>query len=170
MIMTILREDYVDEKTILEPYKTQFRTEGFIQDIEYLFSPNRYGEYSVSWVPLTHNDHQQLHEHLQGCVSEVQLSTSPYSRKVATPKYENDKGEFYSSQLFQTKVSINVEHPSELIGKTASFVGHVRDLPLGQIVLQLDYLDVDDWRNGIDEVIDGVGLTTNSEVVNLDDW
>lgn len=161
----ILSNDYVKEETILEPYKTEFRTEGFIQDVDYLYTPNRYGEFSVSWVPLTDAHHQQLHEHLQGCVSEVQLSTSPYSRKVATPKYENSKGEFFCSQLFAPKVNIEVPHPTELIGKTATFVGHVRDLPMGEIVLQLGYLDVDDINNGIP--VEDVSAPV---VKRLDDW
>lgn len=161
----ILSNDYVKEETILEPYKTEFRTEGFIRDVDYLYSPNRYGEFSVSWIPLTDAHGQQLDEQLQGYVSQVQLSISPYSRKVATPQYENNKGEFFSSQLYAPKVNIEVPHPTELIGKTATFVGHVRDLPMGQIVLQLGYLDVDDINNGIQEE------DASAPVVQIfDDW
>lgn len=152
MIM-ITNRDYVKETTILDPYSTQFRTEGWIQEVDFIYTPNRYGEFSVSWVPLTHQHHQQLHEHLQGCLSEVMLSISPYSRKEATPKYEDDKGNFFSSQLFAPKVNIEVPHPTELIGKTATIAGHVRDLPMGELVLQVDYIDVDDFTNGIDEPV-----------------
>ena len=149
----IYQNEYVKEETILEPHKTQWRVDGWITDVDYLYSPNRYKEYIVKWQPLTHNDHQNLHEQLQQAIGQVQLSIGPYSNKVATPMYEDDMGQFYCSQLFMPKLNIEVPHPSELLGKTATFSGHIRELPLGQVVLQLDYLDVDDFTNGIDEPV-----------------
>ena len=34
-------------------------------------------------------------------------------------------------------------------GRTATITGHMRDLPLGEIVLQVDYIDFYDTTNGI---------------------
>tara|TARA_R110002050_G_scaffold79877_1_gene170774 strand:- start:37 stop:513 length:477 start_codon:yes stop_codon:yes gene_type:complete len=144
-------KDYYNEQTILLPHKTSFRTEAFIMDARFIHSANRFGEFSVVIEPLSMMEHQALMEHLESCVSEVRLNTPPNSNKEASASYENGKGFLYSSQLFTPKTNIEFSHPDELYGRTATITGHARDLPLGQVVIQIDYIDIDDLSNGINE-------------------
>ncbi len=141
-------ENYYHEETILTPHKTEWRTEAFIIDATNLNSQNRFDEFSVVFEPLSYTHHQMLFELFEGFVSEVRLNTSPYSNKQARPLYENKKGFLYSSQLFVPKINIEFNHPDELYGRTATITGHARDLPLGEVVLQIDYVDFDDTTNG----------------------
>lgn len=139
------------EPTLLTPHETAFRTEAWIIDATNLNSPNSYQEFSVVFEPQTMTHHQMLLEHLVGCVSEVRLNTPFRSNKEARPLFENKKGFLYSSQLFVPQLNIEFNHPDELCGRTATISGHARDLPLGQVVIQIDYIDFDDVTNGIDE-------------------
>ena len=154
------------EETILEPYRTQWRCEGWLRNVDHLMDTNRYGEYSVHWAPAAYSDFQNLHELVQQAVSEVQLSMSPYSRKVATPMVENRFGDFYSEQLFLPRLNIKVEHPTELLERRATLSGHMRDISNGKIFLQVDYIDVDDINNGIESSND----SASEELPGLMDW
>ena len=140
--------DYYHEETILNPANTSFRIEGWIIDATNINNANRFGEFSVIFEPLSMMEHQMLMEHLEGCVRDVKLNTSPYSNKEARPLYENKKGFLYSSQLFVPQINIEFNHHTELYGRTATITGHARDLPLGEVVLQIDYVDFDDTTNG----------------------
>ena len=139
------------EQTILTPHETAFRVESWLLDASNLNSQNNLGEFSVVFEPLEMCAQQMLLEHLEGCVKEVKLNTPYYSNKEARPLYENKKGFLFSSQLFVPKCNIEFEHYTELYGRTATISGHARDLPMGEVVLQIDYIDFDDVTNGIDE-------------------
>jgi hypothetical protein len=161
---------YYKEETILNPLETSFRTEAWIIDAKHINSMNHYGEFGITFCPLTSTHHQMLHEHLESCVSQVKMMTNPdYSNKEARPLYEDKMGHFYSSQLFTPKVNTDFYHSDELYGKTATITGHARDLPTGEVVINIDYVDIDCPNNGI-EPTELEEETTGTLVDDNDDW
>lgn len=138
------------EETILEPHLTHFRTEGWLWETKHLANANSYCEFGITWAPLTYWDYQNLHEHLQNCLTQVERMKQPHSNKEPRPLYETKKGMFYSSQLFVPKLNLDYNHPDELVKQQATITGHARDLPCGAVVINVDYIDVCDPSNGID--------------------
>ena len=143
--------DYPKEETLLQPRQTQFRTEGWLIKTEHINSQNSYGEFGLTWCPLTTTHEQQTHEHLQGVLSSLRMQVPPDSRKEVRPLYQDKRGFFYSSQLFTPKVSIPFDRTEDLLRQTASISFHCRDLPNGEVVINVDYIDVYDPYNGIEE-------------------
>ena len=134
--------DYEPEETILLPTETRIRIDCWLDDVDHLETPDRYGEYNFTFNCFTHNDHQRLAEHVSRCVSMVQLGAGPHSRKEPTPACENSKGQFKCSQLFKPKLNVDPQHYSELIGKQATLCLHLRDDPTGKIYLQAEFCDL----------------------------
>lgn len=133
---------YTKEPTYLEPHETKWRTEGRIVDAKYANTQNYEGMFSVTWMPITSDDYHMFLEHLRGIQKELMFMLPRDTRKEIKPLYETKRGFFYSSQ-FKTP-QFNLEYGShwDLKDRTATFTGHCRDLPTGEIVLQLDYVDV----------------------------
>ena len=138
----ITEQDYVYEQTILVPYENQMRLEVWVGDCQYIDKWNKSDAYSFSFYPQTMVDHQNLLELVETAVSKVELGKDRFSRKQGRKLCENKDGSLYCSQLFLPKVNVQYENTEQLLGKPASISLHCRDLPLGQVVLQVEYLDL----------------------------
>lgn len=160
--------DYVKdrEETLLVPHEHSFRIEAWLYDCKYLNSMNTYGEFCVEFAPYSPDDDITVTECLDNAITMVELLKDPYSRKVPRPKVQRRSGIFYSNQLFVPKVNVNYQYTDELVGKLASVSGYLRDLPDGEIVINVSYVDVYDDTNGIDDAAPAAVDTT----VTDDDW
>jgi hypothetical protein len=156
---------YTEEETILQPVNTRFIIDAWLYDTTYINSQNKYGEFSVVFAPCTFHDHQTLAELIESAVMEVELRKGFYSNKKAVAKTEKGGGLFYSSQLFTPKVDPKFNHPDELVGRQCSIKGHLRDLPQGEVMLQVEYVDCYDPLNGVDP-----DSAAEKEVICDDDW
>lgn len=159
---------YIEEETILKPRNTEFLIDAWLYATDNINSQNRYGEFSVVFAPVNFYEHQRLAELIESAVMEVELRKDRLSNKRAKAKTETSAGLFYSSQLFTPKVTPDFSHPDELRGLQASIRGHLRDLPNGDVVINVSYIDCYDPLNGIEEVEPSTGGA--SERNGNDDW
>lgn len=162
---------YHNEPTLLNPRDTTFRMDAIIIDAEHW---NRQiqdytikdGTFSVVFQPYSYNDDQMFREFVEEWTSYVEINKEQHSNKHAKPYLETKEGWIYSSQLFTPKLNVEAFDGSILRGKLCSLCGHLRDLPLGEIVFQVDYLDVYDEDNGI---VNG-DPDKKVETITDDDW
>jgi hypothetical protein len=137
------------EETLLTPNETSFRMEAKVYDAKYLDTKNFYDEYAVVFQPLDYYAFQNFHELVENAISQVELRKDRYSNKEAKKRLEDKRGMLYSSQLFPPKVNVEYKTYRELECLTATITGHLRDLPNGDVVINIDYIDFDDPLNGI---------------------
>jgi hypothetical protein len=165
---------YTEEQTILQPRHTEFIIDAFLYDATYVNTQNRDGVFSVVFAPYTFQDHQRLCELIESAVMEVELKKGFYSNKKAVAKTEKGGGLFYSSQLFTPRIEPKFLHTDELVGKQCSIKGHLRDLPLGEVVIQAAYIDLYDPLNGVDPdsaaEANAEALAVPEAVNEDDDW
>ena len=137
--------NYIKEETLLTAYETAFRIEGWITNGKYLQYSNSFGEHVFEFQPLTYLDHQMLMEQVCNVVTSLQMRIDPYSRKEPKASVETRAGMLYANQLFAPK--LNVDNPEDYIQQCcqATITGHMRDLPDGSVVLQVEYVDFDEY-------------------------
>jgi len=145
--MTRYQNEYQKEETILTPGSTRIQLEGWITDDTYIFSPNQYGEYIVKFQPQTNDDLNRFFEAAERSLMEVEMMMGPYSGKTATKHYEDNRGCPYSSQLFAPIVNVNKEQYNNIYfrcinGQCTTIKGHFRDGPDGSVYFQVDYIDL----------------------------
>ena len=159
--------NYTNERTILTPIATRFTVDAWIYDARHINHHNKEGEFSVVFAPCTFYDHQALAELVETAVMEVEMKKDRYSNKLGVAKTEKGGGLFYSTQLFTPKVEPGFNHPDELVGRQCSIKGHLRDLPLGEVVINVEYVDCYDPLNGVEP--ENTTEDVSAPVVE-DDW
>ena len=137
-------------ETVLRPRNTSIRFDAWLRDVDYIYKPNRSGEYVFTVQPIAIGDQQMVMENGEKAMSQVEMSLDPYSSKVVRNSYESKMGEPVFSQLFPPKVEPQLE-PWELMDKQVSISAHFRDSVDGQVFLQADWIDIYDPMNGCDE-------------------
>lgn len=129
------------EHTLLEAHETKVNFEAKIIDASYAERTNYYDEYVVEFMPLTHTDEQILLEAVEDAMRKVEMRAHVGSYKEAKASIVNRQKFFYSSQLLPPKLNVSDLYPREMEMRNVSINGHLRDLPDGSIVLNIDYLD-----------------------------
>ena len=142
--------NYQDEPTLLSPEQTSFRFDAYILDATYADKLNRNEVFSVKFAPNNAADFDKLNELANSCITDIEFRKPADSNKQPRKMYE-ERAYCYSSQLFTPKINIPYEHTDMLRGQTATIAGHLRDLPLGEIAVQIDYIDFYDVNNGIQD-------------------
>jgi len=132
---------WYEEETLLSPNEHRIVFEAKVVDSDYLYDPNRYGEYRCVLQPLSTTDYQRFYEHGELALTTVERSKASYSRKVATAQYEDRYGMIVANQLNKPRVNIEVYSPLQLIDRDCSVNGFFRDLPNGNVVFNIDYID-----------------------------
>ena len=140
----IYQNEYVEERTILEPVDTQIRIEAWLGDCRYIDKWDKTEAYSFSFYPQTMLDHQNLLEVIENAVTTVQLRKDRHSRKEGRKLCENKDGSLFCSQLFLPKINVQYENTEQLNGMACTLALHLRDLPMGEVVIQADYIDLYD--------------------------
>ena len=139
--------EYIKEDTLLTPTSTQIRIEGWLTEEQHLYQPNRFGEYIVKFQPYTPWDAQVFTDMGEECQRQVDMMKSPYSSKVASNSYIDDKGVAYASQLFTPHLEISEEeyihkYKGRLSDEVFEIKGFFKDGPDGQVFFQIVYLDL----------------------------
>jgi len=129
------------ENTLLKPNDHRIVFEAKMMDSEFLIDPNRVGEFGCVLQPLTTTDHQRFFEAGERALTTVEWTKESYSRKEATAKYEDKYGMIVASQLNKPKLNVEVYHPYQLMNRDCSVNGFFRDLPDGEVVFNVDYVD-----------------------------
>ena len=130
------------EETLLSPLETQISLEIIVMDAEYIRYPNRYDEYSLTFMPLNHTDEQRFQEVAEKAIMDVERMKGPWSTKQPKKMFITKRDKFfYSSQLFAPVINDKELHHDYMPNKKASIKGHFRDLPNGDVVFNIDYLD-----------------------------
>lgn len=161
----------INEETILKPYETQFRIEARIWDVEHALKPDFMNEYSLVFKPLFYEDYATLEEHLSNAVSEVELKKERLSNKEARPCCLNNKDLFFSSQLDPVKFNVDgdlreVKHAMRM-SPHATITGYLKDLPLGEIVMVISYVDFAPMHEiDFDNMHEGV----DPKLISWEDW
>lgn len=133
--------NYREEETLLSPEQTRVRFEAKIVDSEYLVSPNGYGEYKVTLMPLTVSDSHSFFEAAEHALSTVEMTKSSYSMKEVSGQYEDRYGNVIANQLFAPKLNLELYHPMMYTNMDASICAHFRDLSSGAVCLNIEYID-----------------------------
>lgn len=145
--------NFTKNETILSPLDTQISVEAWITDADYAMTPNRYGEYQLTFTTFQQHDYGRIDEMVKTALRQVD-SYSPYVK--ATAETETRNGDFKCNQLFAPKLNTELNHPEmELLHKQVSLKLHLRDDCTGRIFLQAEYIDIyqeepsfaseDDW-------------------------
>jgi len=129
------------EQTILSPIDTQLSFEAKILDADYVREPNRYGEYILEFQPLTSTDEQRFQEMGEQAMMTVERHKQQYSRKEPNLKIFSRAKFPMATQLFPAKINDKDLHPDFMYHRDVSLKGHFRDLPNGDIVFNIDYID-----------------------------
>lgn len=140
----IYDQDYVTEHTVLQPHETSIRIEAWLGRCDHIDKWDKNDTYRFSFYPQTMTDHQLLLETIEQAVTRVELQKDRFSRKRGRKLCENKDSSLYCSQLFLPKINVSYQHTDQLEGKACSLALHCRDLPLGEVVLQCDYIDLYD--------------------------
>ena len=139
------------EETLLSPHETKFRVEVQVLTTEIL-EQNYCGEFVIEFQPLTHFDYCYLEEHISKVCCDLEFMKDFNSQKEIRPKCQSNAGFFFATQLFPPKLNVAdlddylLDFQNET--PTASITGHFRDLPNGEVVINLDYIDFDAKSNG----------------------
>jgi len=163
---------YTQEETLLSPNETKFRLEAWIMNPHEANKPDFFDEYKVEFEPVSYSDYAELEELVSKWCNEVEWRKSQYSEKEVRALVRNKRKFFISSQLFPPKT--NVEDIYGLSCNTpagspqATITGHFRDLPRGEVVINIDYIDYNDPNNGI-ELTEFEKETAGMPVVDIDD-
>lgn len=130
------------EETLLSPNETQISLEIIVLDADNIRYPNRYDEYVLTFMPLNHTDEQRFHEVAEKCMMNIERMKGPWSTKRPNKKFITPRDKFfYSSQLFAPKINDKELHHDYMPNRKASIKGHFRDLPNGDVVFNIEYLD-----------------------------
>ena len=130
------------EKTLLSPTETEISLEIKVMDADNVIEPNRYGEYVLVFMPLCHTEEQRFHEMAEKAMMDVERRKAQYSYKEPNKKFITPRDKFfYATQLFPPKINDKNLHPDHMYNRDASIKGHFRDLPNGDIVFNIDYID-----------------------------
>lgn len=132
---------WYEEETLLSPNEHRIVFEAKVVDADYLYDPNRYGEYQCVLQPADTMNYTSFHEHGAIALTTVERSKASYSRKVAKAQYEDRNGMVVANQLNKPRVNIEVYSPLQLIDRDCSVNGFFRDLPNGNVVFNIDYID-----------------------------
>ena len=132
-----------EEETILKPNDHRIVFEAKVRDADNLLDPNSYGEFSCVLQPLETNDYNRFYEFAERALTTVEWQKTSYSRKVAKAQYEDKYGMVVANQLMKPRVNLTDEiySPLQLIDRDCSVNGFFRDLPNGNVVFNIDYID-----------------------------
>lgn len=170
--------NYVKDYTpILNPSATTISIQAWLVNTENIDTPNSFGEFVFSFVPITVQDHYRLTEAIEQAVwkTEERNWIDPMVQIDAKADCLDRKKNFRCSQLFAPKFNVedpnadelwNPSHPEQEV----SLKLHMRDGPDGTVFLNCDYCDFMSPSNGIedDRVIEAPGAGVVDEP--WDDW
>lgn len=126
---------------VLNPYETGIVIDAILMDTEYLLDSDSDEVYRFTFAPATMYDHQRLFEHIEMCKMQVEMKSDPYSDKEPRFNGETASGFVRCTQMYAPKVSLEVEHWSQLHYMNASLNLNVNDDPTGCVYLNCAYCD-----------------------------
>lgn len=136
---------------VLTPHNTSLSIQAFLADTTYLTTPNRYGEYVFSFVPLTNEDHFRLTKSIEGAISKTEernwsnpdIQIQPYAYCI------DRKKNFFSSQLFSPRFNMADTELAATQYPEVSLKLDFRDDPQGRIYLNCQYVDFFSLSDGV---------------------
>ena len=126
------------KNTLLVPNEHRTVFEAKMVYAEYIFRKNFYGEYTCLLQPLTMNDYDAFEMAGRRAQEAIYFHME---RKEPKEMYWGDREWIKGNQLYQPKINIEVSGFYELHDRDCSVNGFFRDLPRGEIVFNVDYLD-----------------------------
>jgi hypothetical protein len=134
-------ELFLDNKPVLEPYKTGIVIDAILLDTEHIIDSDADEVYSFTFGPYSADDDYRLTEHIAMCKSNVELLSGPHSNKDIRFVGEAAAGFIRCTQMYPPKVSLKVEHWSELQYKPVTLNLCVNDDARGRVYLNCAYCD-----------------------------
>lgn len=124
--------EFYSEDTILRV--DEFRINALLTDTAYIDSPNRYGELMFKFTAATSADELTLERRMEEAVQYCQMHVGPYSNKTPKSAWKDSNGHYVVEQD-RSFFLPNFQHPDELMYRTVELKLWLKDMPLGDIIL-----------------------------------
>lgn len=137
---------------VLTPHNSSLSIQAFLADTTFLTTPNRYGEFVFSFVPLTNADHFRLTESIEGAIAKTEERNWENQHEQIQPYADclDRKKNFFASQLFLPKFNVPDPDLAAMQYSEVSLKLDFRDDPQGRIYLNCQYCDFFSPSNGIE--------------------
>tara|TARA_R110002012_G_scaffold221941_1_gene393420 strand:- start:305 stop:820 length:516 start_codon:yes stop_codon:yes gene_type:complete len=133
-----------NDKAILRPGDHELRFDAYLMDLDYLATPNCYGEYIATYQPLDMGAIHMIMEAGERALSEVLMSMASCSLKEPRPNFETKDGLILTSQLWPPKLNIDPEDRSGPFFQNSpqvSVKAHFSDRRDGMVYLHAQFVD-----------------------------
>ena len=144
-----------NDESILVPYQHEISFDAYLIDLEYLATPNRYGEYVATFQPLDMGAIHMIQEAGERALTEVLMHMANVSMKEPRPGYETREGLIMTSQLWAPKLNVD---PTDTTGAffqqspQVSVKANFHDRKDGMVYLHAQYVDFYE-RTPVPEVV-----------------
>lgn len=134
-------EHFTENYSVLNIQDTRLVIDGFLIDTEHMLESDADEVYSFTFAPWSADDYTRFMNLIEQCKMEIEMNLGPYSDKDIRFTNQTREGFIRCTQMFQPKVSLNVDHWSELVNKVASLNLWVNDDPTGKLYVNCSYCD-----------------------------